>query len=96
MLAIVQDHGVLGDFGSYRSVVELATGWELFTPGPDAKPALGMAETSTASPTAILTLHIPSDTAEDAVSAALSAIVAAHPWEVPVIEITPSSLVTRA
>jgi len=96
IVAIVREDGPLGDFGIYQSVIELATGWELFTPGTGAKPALGRAETQTASPTAILTLYIPADAAEDAVSSAISAIVAAHPWEVPVIEITSTSLVTRA
>lgn len=95
MLAIVREGGPLGDFGAYRSVIELATGWELFTPGADARPTLGSAGTPTASPTAILTLHIPADAAEETISSAISAIVAAHPWEVPVIEMARTALVTR-
>lgn len=96
IIAIVREDGPLGDFGIYRSVIELAAGWELFTPGADASPTLGSAEAHTASPTAILTLYIPQGSADEAVSCAISAIMDAHPWEVPVIEMTATSLLMRA
>jgi hypothetical protein len=95
MLDIVRGDTLLGDFGTYTAVVELAPGWELFTPGPAARPALGEAGASTVSPTAILTLHIPGDADEAAVARAIDAILGAHPWEVPVIELGETRLVVR-
>ncbi|WP_223805156.1 hypothetical protein [Tsuneonella flava] len=96
VIAVVRGDNPLGDFGLYQSVIELGAGWELFTPGAAARPALGDAGANTVSPTAILTVYIPADAVEGAVSAAIDAIVAAHPWEVPVIEIASTALVTRA
>ena len=96
ILSIVREDNPLGDFGKYKSVVELAPGWELFTPDAAARPTLGQPGTAAVSPTAILTIYIPEDGSVDAVSCAIDAIVEAHPWEVPVIEITETLLVTRA
>lgn len=95
MLAIVRAENPLGDFGLYRAVVSLAPGWELFVPAPDARPTLGAADTPTASPTVILTLYLPADAPQTAVAAAVDAVVAAHPWETPVIEFADVQLVTR-
>ncbi|WP_448663382.1 hypothetical protein ACG3SL_01530 [Sphingomonas sp. CJ20] len=95
MLAIVRSDTPLGDFGAYRSVVELAPGWELFTPGADAVPTLGKAGSGAVSPTAILTLYIPGDAPAEALAHAIDAIMTAHPWEVPVIELRETMLVTR-
>jgi len=96
MIAIVREDGPLGHFGIYRSVIELASGWELFTPSSNARPTLGSAGRHTASPTAVLTLYIPADAEEDAVEAAVASILAEHPWEVPVIETFRTAIVTRA
>lgn len=96
LLAIVRDDSPLGDFGLYRAVVELAPGWEIFRPGADAQPTLGSADADTASPTAILTLYIPEDAPVERRDAAIAAILAAHPWEIPVVELTPTRLLLRA
>lgn len=95
MLSIIRGDSALGDFGIYKSVVELAPGWELFTPGTAARPALGEAGRSTLSPTVILTIYIAEDTPGDWLDRALSAIIEAHPWEVPVIELTNAMLLIR-
>lgn len=96
MLAIIRSGTPLGDFGDYRSVVELAPGWELFTPGDAARPTLGEAGASQTSATAILTLYAPGDAAEAELSAAIAALIEAHAWEVPVIEIADCRLLVRA
>lgn len=95
MLAIIRADNPLGDFGLYRSVVELAPGWELFTPGPAARPTLGTAHANQASPTAILTVHIAADVPDDALDSVLDQLLAAHPWEIPVIEMMRAALLTR-
>lgn len=95
MVNIVRNSSVLGDFGAYRSVIEISPGWELFTPGADANPTLGEPGSSSTSPTAILTIFFPADAPSDAVDRDIAAIVGAHPWEVPVIELSETSLLVR-
>jgi len=95
IMGLVRADNPLGDFGIYKAVLELTIGLESFMPGPDAQPTLGEAGAATVSPTAILTIYIPADTPEDSVNRAIDAILAAHPWQVPVIELSETTLVTR-
>ena len=74
----------LGDFGRYREVVELALGYEGFRPGEGAVPALGAVGEASWSPTVILTAMY--DAAAD-VDALAEQLLAAHPWDVPVIAV---------
>ncbi|WP_188056247.1 hypothetical protein [Sphingosinithalassobacter sp. CS137] len=96
MLAAVRAHTGLGDFGIYRSVIELAPGWELFTPGDRAAPAFGEPGVPAASPTLVLTVHVAAEIAVEAFARALEAILEAHPWEVPVVELGEAELLVRA
>lgn len=92
MLAVIRSNNPLGDFTLYKGVCEIALGWESFQPGPDAKPTLGSAEARTLSPTVIITTYACAD-AE--LEPALDALMAVHPWEVPVIEVTEVDLLVR-
>lgn len=92
ILAVIRSDKALGDFGLYHGVVEIGTGWESFTPSPDAAPTLGTAGTATLSPTVILTSYV---AAEADIEGALAALLAAHPWEVPVIELSQAELLVR-
>ncbi|MEL0210106.1 MAG: hypothetical protein VW891_05915, partial [Novosphingobium sp.] len=92
MLAVIRADNPLGDFTLYKGVCEIALGWESFQPGPDAKPTLGSAEARTLSPTVIITTYACAD-AE--LEPALDALMAVHPWEVPVIEVTEVDLLVR-
>ena len=96
MLAILRAPGALGDFGIYHGVGEIGLGWETFAPSPDANPTLGSAGAVEHSPTVTLVSWIPSDAPAEAVDAALAALMDAHPWEVPVIEVTETRLLMRA
>lgn len=96
ILGIIRGDNPLGDFGVYKSVVELASGWELFTPDAAAQPTLGEAGVVTVSPTAVLTVYIPHDAESAAVSKAIDAIMEAHPWEVPVVEMGETTLLVRS
>lgn len=95
MFAIVRGDNPLGDFGLYRGVMEVSPGWELFTPTATARPTAGTAGENAVSPTVVLTIHLPHDAPQDRIDAAIDAILRAHPWEVPVIELTETRLVTR-
>ncbi len=94
ILTIVREANPLGDFGGYRGVVELGLGWELFTPAGSARPTLGVADIESRSPTVILRVHLPHDDAGQAESA-IARILAAHPWETPVIERSTAELLMR-
>ncbi|MFY8195129.1 hypothetical protein [Novosphingobium sp. B1] len=92
ILAVIRADNPLGDFSLYKGVCEVALGWESFQPGAEARPTLGSADMRTLSPTIILTTYAQAD-AE--IEPALAALMAAHPWEVPVIEITEVDLLIR-
>lgn len=92
ILAVIRDDNPLGDFGLYKGVCEIASGLESFKPGADASPTLGAAGIRSLSPTAILTTYADSGAN---IAEALAALMAAHPWEVPVIELSDVELLVR-
>ncbi|WP_294334439.1 hypothetical protein [uncultured Sphingomonas sp.] len=94
MLAIVREANPLGDFGAYHGVVELGLGWELFTPGDSARPTLGAPNVESRSPTVILRIHVPGED-PSAADATIRRILAAHPWETPVMERSTAELLSR-
>ncbi|MDY0957913.1 hypothetical protein SOM26_04360 [Sphingomonas sp. CFBP8993] len=75
----------LGDFGRYREVVELAIGYEGFRPGAGAVPTLGAVGQASWSPTVILTAMYDADAD---IGALADRLLAAHPWDVPVIAVS--------
>jgi hypothetical protein len=95
MLGLIREGGVLGDFGLYTGVVEIAPGWESFCSGPDATPTLGSAGEASLSPTVILTTYAACAPDDPALLAMVERLLAAHPWEIPVIEVAPTRLVWR-
>lgn len=92
LMSLLRAGSPLGDFGLYHGVVEIAPGWEHFTPAAGANPTLGAANTASLSPTVILTTYAPADAD---ITGALAALMAAHPWEVPVIEVQQTRLLVR-
>ncbi len=95
MREAIARHPAVGDFGPYIAVAELSPGWEIFTVTPAAKPTLGKPGKQQVSPTLIMTLHIDAATPPARLDAALAALIAAHPWETPVVELTETRLLLR-
>lgn len=92
VVAVIRGSDVLGAIGPYRGVFELGFGLESFVPGADAVPTTGRAGEAEVVPTVVVKTYA----AEGAdIAAALAAIVAVHPWEVPVIEVGAVELVGR-
>jgi hypothetical protein len=89
VLAAIRAAG-LGDFGRYTGVIEAALGIEMFTPGVGSRPARGQAGVTSHVPTIILTSW--AEAGWPGLDDALAAIRAAHPWEVPVIELSEARL----
>lgn len=86
----------LGDFGAYQAVAEVAPCWELFKPAESAQPTRGEPGAAQVSTNLMVTLHVPGDTPDDLFESLLDALVAEHPWEVPVIEVSEADLLVRS
>ena len=84
VVAVIRGSAVLGVIGPYRGVFELGFGLESFVPQADAVPTTGRAGEAAVVPTVV----VKSYAAQGAdIAAELAAIAAAHPWEIPVIEV---------
>jgi hypothetical protein len=84
VVGVIRGSDVLGAIGPYRGVFELGFGLESFVPQAEAVPTTGRA----GEPAVVPTVVVKSYAAEGAdIAAELAAIVAVHPWEVPVIEV---------
>lgn len=92
ILKVIRADNPLGDFTDYSGVCEISVGWESFQPGPDASPTLGSPGKRSLSPTAILRTYASADAD---IELALAELLAVHPWEVPVIEISEVGLIVR-
>ncbi|MFI1049259.1 hypothetical protein ACH4U3_26300 [Streptomyces griseoruber] len=97
LLRVLETSPELGDFGVYGDVFEVALGAEGFTVRPGARPALGSVGGRFLSSTLAVTTYVDAATDEDALSRILARLIDAHPWEIPVIELSaPLDLVTPA
>ncbi|MFG6192680.1 hypothetical protein [Nonomuraea sp. JJY05] len=97
LLHVLETSPEVGDFGLYTDVFEVGIGAEGFTAVHGATPTLGAIGARSLSPTLTFTTYIDASATDDEVSWVLSRIMDAHPWEVPVIELSaPLDLVLRA
>ncbi|WP_309105980.1 hypothetical protein [Arthrobacter sp.] len=87
-LAALREMPELGDFGMYHHVFESGLGFEGFTVGEGANPTMGTVGERSVSPTFLLTTYIDADLSDDAVGRIVERVVAIHPWEVPVLEVS--------
>lgn len=95
LLAALRAENPLGDFGIYQAVAEVTPCWELFQPQAGSSPALGSAGQAQVSTNLMVTIHVDAAAPEDEFEAVLDWLVALHPWEVPVIEISDAELALR-
>ncbi|MFI1855408.1 hypothetical protein [Streptomyces sp. NPDC020480] len=97
LFRVLEGSPEVGDFGLYTDVFEVGIGAEGFTAAPGSTPTLGAVGSRSLSPTLTFTTYMDASVADGEVSTVLSRIVAAHPWEVPVVELSaPLELVSRA
>jgi hypothetical protein len=95
LLTLLRAGNALGDFGQYQAVAEVAPCWELFKPAASAQPTLGAPGETQISTNLMVTIHVPAETTREEFETLLDALVADHPWEVPVIEIAEAELLVR-
>ncbi|MEU5633206.1 hypothetical protein ACH47C_22745 [Streptomyces rishiriensis] len=97
LLHVLEASPELGDFGVYDDVFEVALGAEGFTIRPGARPSLGSVGGRVLSSTLAVTTYVDAAADDDALAQVLARIADAHPWEIPVIELSaPLDLVSRA
>ena len=97
LLRVLESTPEIGDFGLYDDVFEVGFGAEGFTTRPGAAPALGTVGGRSLSPTLAFTSYIDAAASDDELSRVLARITDAHPWEIPVIELSaPLELISRA
>ncbi|RAX16048.1 hypothetical protein DC347_15215 [Pseudarthrobacter sp. AG30] len=88
LLKAVEQFPDLGDFGNYKHVFESGIGFEGFSCGEGATPTLGRVGEQTLSPTFVFTTYFDSALDDSVLERAMQELVAIHPWELPVIEVT--------
>ncbi|MFF5187536.1 hypothetical protein ACFY30_27870 [Streptomyces sp. NPDC000345] len=97
LLRVLESSPGLGDFGLYDDVFEVGFGAEGFTTRPGAAPVLGRVGGRSLSPTLTFTSYIDAGASDEELTRILARIADAHPWEVPVIELSaPLELISRA
>jgi hypothetical protein len=92
ILKLIEERPAFGDFGHYTGVCEVTVGLEAFTSGHASSPTLGTPGKRTASFTATVTTFVGETVDDQTLHALIEAIAAAHPWEVPVIELDSTRL----
>lgn len=88
LLQAVEQFPDLGDFGNYKHVFESGIGFEGFSCGEGATPTLGRVGEQTLSPTFVFTTYFDASLDDAVLERAMQELVAIHPWELPVIEVT--------
>ena len=87
LFTTLRAHPEFGALGPYRNVFEVSGGHESFTPGPDARPALGNAGESSTTTSVAITTYVADDVSEPRLAELVAALAQSHPWELPVIEV---------
>ncbi len=88
ILAVIRASDQLGDFDLYRGVFEVSFGLEGFTSTDRANPTSGQPGERTLSPTAIISTYVDAAVSDPELAKVIDALVLAHPWETPVIEVS--------
>jgi len=88
VLRVLRGCAEFGALGPYRNVFEISGGHESFTPGADAQPTLGQPGEVATTASVAITTYVSADLARSRVAELVALLADAHPWELPVIEVT--------
>jgi hypothetical protein len=92
ILRVFREFDFAGSVGTYQAVAEISAGAETFVPTEDSAPTHGAAGMAATVPSARLVTYLPAGTPSERVDQMIGAVVSAHPWEHPVIEVDRVSL----
>ena len=92
ILRVLRAFDFAGSVGTYQAVAEISAGAETFVHTKDSAPAHGAAGIAATVPSARLVTYVPAGTPGGRVDQMIGAVVSAHPWQHPVIEVDRVSL----
>lgn len=87
VFAALRANAEFGTLGPYRQVYEMALGHESFSPTTEARPTLGKANEHSLTMNVVITTYVAANVSKARREELIAALAAAHPWEVPVMEI---------
>ena len=91
-MRVLREFDFAGSVGTYRAVAQISGGADTFTPTADSAPAHGVADIAAIVPSARVVTYIPARTPGGDVDRMIDALVSAHPWEHPLVEVDRVSL----
>jgi hypothetical protein len=92
IMRVVREFDFAGSVGTYRAVAQISGGADTFTPTADSAPVHGTADIASTVPSARVVTYVPAATPGGDIDQLIGALVSAHPWEHPLIEVDRVSL----
>jgi hypothetical protein len=92
ILRVLRAFDFAGSVGTYRAVAQISGGADTFTPTADSAPVHGTADIASTVPSARVVTYVPAATPGEDVDQLIGALVSAHPWEHPLVEVDRVSL----
>jgi hypothetical protein len=92
IMRVIRAFDFAGSVGTYRAVAQIWGCADTFTPTADSAPVEGVAGTASTVPSARVVTYVPAGTPGEDVDRLIAALVSAHPWEHPLVEVDRVSL----
>jgi hypothetical protein len=92
IMRVIRAFDFAGSVGTYRAVAQISGCADTFTPTADSAPVHGAADTASTVPSARIVTYVPAATPGGDVDRLIAALVSAHPWEHPLVEVDRISL----
>jgi hypothetical protein len=92
VMRVIRAFDFAGSVGTYRAVAQISGCADTFTPTADSAPVHGVADAASTVASARIVTYIPAGTPGGDVDRLIGALVSAHPWEHPLIELDRVSL----
>jgi|1186.fasta_scaffold10958_3 hypothetical protein len=92
IMRVIRGFGFAGSVGTYRAVAQISGAADTFTPTADSAPVHGTADIASTVASARIVTYVPAATPAGDVDRLIAALVSAHPWEHPLVEVDRVSL----
>lgn len=92
IMRVIRAFDFAGSVGTYRAVAQVSGAADTFTPTAASAPVHGAADIASTVASARVVTYVPAATPDEDVDRLIGAIVSAHPWEHPLIEVDRVSL----
>jgi hypothetical protein len=92
IMRVIREFDFAGSVGTYRAVAQISGCADTFTPTADSAPVHGAADIASTLPSARVVTYVPAGTPGADIDRLIGALVSAHPWEHPLVEMDRVSL----